>query len=170
MIHVKLKKNVYFIILKLITCWEINQVTSICQMDFLDNTCKKDLKQKKGHRILHSQISLGSKFQLQHTILIFWNKCVIERSIVKTIKTVNITIEFSIFELDYVLNFSWNWQFSFFRPNLPKKGASSLKRTQRTLPLNSAYSNYSRQYFFPWTNKFEFLGQICPEKVFRTKA
>ena len=36
------------------------------------------------------------------------------------------TIEFFIFELDYVLNFSWNWQFSFFGPNLPKKGVSSL--------------------------------------------
>ena len=29
------------------TCWEINQVTSKCQMDFLDNTCEKGLKQKK---------------------------------------------------------------------------------------------------------------------------
>ena len=26
------------------------------------------------HRILHIRISLGSKFQLQQTILIFWNK------------------------------------------------------------------------------------------------
>ena len=34
--------------LKLITCWDINQVTSISQIDFLDNTCKKGLKQKKG--------------------------------------------------------------------------------------------------------------------------
>ena len=30
--------TVYVIILKLITCREINQVTSICQMDFLGNT------------------------------------------------------------------------------------------------------------------------------------
>ena len=58
------KNNVYVIILKLITCWEINQVTSICQMDFLDNTCKKGLKQKKGTSP-SNQISLGSKFQLQ---------------------------------------------------------------------------------------------------------
>ena len=42
-------------------------------MDFLDNTCKKGQKRKKEHhnRILHIQISLGSKFQLQQTILIF---------------------------------------------------------------------------------------------------
>ena len=68
------KKNVYVIILKLLTCWEINQVTSMWYMDFLDNTCKKCLKQKKKehyHRILHNQISLRSKFHLQNTILIF---------------------------------------------------------------------------------------------------
>ena len=29
---------------------------------------------ENNHRILHIQISLGSKFQLQQTILIFWNK------------------------------------------------------------------------------------------------
>ena len=42
-------------------------------MDFLDNTCKKGLKQKKEHqhRILDIQISLGSNFQLQQIILIF---------------------------------------------------------------------------------------------------
>ena len=50
------------------------------------STCKKrSLKQKKEHhhRILHNHIILGSKFQLQHTILIFWNKFPIKRSIVK---------------------------------------------------------------------------------------
>ena len=35
------------IILKLLTCWEINQVTSEYQMEFLDNTCRKGLKQTK---------------------------------------------------------------------------------------------------------------------------
>ena len=29
---------------------------------------------KNHHQILHIRISLGSKFQLQQTILIFWNK------------------------------------------------------------------------------------------------
>ena len=62
------------IILKLITCWEINQVTSKCQMKLLGNTIRKRSKTEKKdyhHRILHIQISLGSKFQFQQTILIF---------------------------------------------------------------------------------------------------
>ena len=42
------------------------------------------------------------------------------------------------------LNFTWNWQFSFFRPNFPKKGISSLKQMQGTPQMNSAYSNKSR--------------------------
>ena len=34
-----------------INCWEINQVTSKCQMDFLEKTRKKGLKQKEeDHR------------------------------------------------------------------------------------------------------------------------
>ena len=43
------EKNVYVLIIffKLITSWEINQVTSKCQTGFLDNTCKNDLKQNK---------------------------------------------------------------------------------------------------------------------------
>ena len=90
-------------------CLENNQVTSKCQMDFLDKTCKKDLKQKRKnitiefyifrglgtkfqlkltikkewnenhHRFLHIGISLGCEFYLQQTILIFWNKFVIKR-------------------------------------------------------------------------------------------
>ena len=47
--HVKVKKNIYVLILflKLITYRELNQVTSKYQTDFLDNTCKKGLKQNK---------------------------------------------------------------------------------------------------------------------------
>ena len=41
---------------------------------------------------------------------------------------VNTAIEFCIFELVYVPNFSLNWQFWFLWPNLPKKGLSSLKQ------------------------------------------
>ena len=55
-------------------------------MDFLDNTCKKGLKQKKKeheHQILHNQINLGSKLLLQDAILIFWNKFAIKSTIVK---------------------------------------------------------------------------------------
>ena len=33
-------------------------------------------KMENHHRILHIEISLGSKFQIQQIILIFWNKFV----------------------------------------------------------------------------------------------
>ena len=70
-------------------------------MDVLGNTIQKSLKQKKEHhhRILHIQISLGSKSQFQQTILIFGNKFAIKKSIVKKMKRMNIPIEFYILEL-----------------------------------------------------------------------
>ena len=99
------KKRLRFnIILKLITCWEINQAASKSQLDFLDNNCKKGLKQKKehNHRLLYIEVSLGSKFQLQQTILIFWNKFLKKKEYLSKTKRANITIEFLIFELDYI--------------------------------------------------------------------
>ena len=47
-------------------CWEINQVTSKCQMHFSNKISKKGLKHH--HRILHIRNSLGTKFQLKLTI------------------------------------------------------------------------------------------------------
>ena len=44
---------------------------------------------------------------------------------------VNITIEFCIFELIQVANFSLNWQFWFVGPNLPKKGNSRQKQKKK---------------------------------------
>ena len=41
---------------------------------------------------------------------------------------VNTTTEFWIFELLWVPNFSLNWQFRYFGPNLPKKSVSGIKR------------------------------------------
>ena len=61
-----------------INYWEINQVTSKCQIDILDETSKKRSKTEKGfdcdHQILHILNSLGSKFQLRLTTLIVWIK------------------------------------------------------------------------------------------------
>ena len=78
------------------------------------------------HRwILLIQISIGTKFQLKLTILIFLSKF-IQKGYFWS-KTENITTEFCIFELVWVPNFSLDQQFSFFGSNLPKKGASGLK-------------------------------------------
>ena len=60
-----------------VNSWEINHVTSKCQLDFLDKTCK--IRSKTGK--------------------------------------VNTTIEFYIFEIVLVPNFSLNWKFWIFGPN-----------------------------------------------------
>ena len=115
--------------------------------DFLDQTCPKRLfplqnrKKWYHHWILYIRISLGTKFQLKLTILIFWTK--LAQKVYFRFKTekVNTTFEFWIFELVLVPNFSLNWQIWFFGLNLPKKGVSGLKQKNRTASLNSAYSN-----------------------------
>ena len=53
----------------------------------------------------------------------------------------NIAIEFCMFELVWIPNFSLNWQFWFFRLNLPKKGVSGLKHKKWIQPFSSAYLN-----------------------------
>ena len=61
-----------------INYWEINQVTSECQIDILDETSKKRSKTEKefdgDHPIFHILNSLGSNFQLRLTTLIVWIK------------------------------------------------------------------------------------------------
>ena len=52
------------------------------------------------HRILHIQISLGSKFQLQQTILIFFEQIWPQKeSSWLKIEKMKITIEFGMFKL-----------------------------------------------------------------------
>ena len=44
-------------------------------MDFLDKACKNRFKTEKNHhQILHIRNSLGTKFQLKLTILIFFDQ------------------------------------------------------------------------------------------------
>ena len=59
-----------------VNCCKINQVSSKCQLDFLDKTCKKGPKQKIDHHnpILHIQNSFGIKFHHKLEILNFWTK------------------------------------------------------------------------------------------------
>ena len=75
-----------------------------------------DLKQKSEHRhwTLHIRISLGTKFHLKLRIMIFSTKFPQKGCFPSRIEKVNTTIEFRIFELDYVPNFTLNWQFRFF--------------------------------------------------------
>ena len=82
------------------------------------------------------------KFQFKLTISFFEQICLTRYFPLKAEK-VNITDDFSIFELVLLTNFSLNWQYWLFEPNLPKKDVSSLNQKKWTPPLNSAYSNQS---------------------------
>ena len=58
----------------------------------------------------------------------FWTKFAQERYLWSKPEKLNIIIEFHLFKLVLVPNFSLNWQFWFFWPDLPKKGFSGLKQ------------------------------------------
>ena len=74
------------------------------------------VKQKKWitYWILRIQISLGTKFQLKLTTLVFWTKFSKKMCFWSKTKKKDINIKF------YVPNFSLNWQFWFFGPDLSK--------------------------------------------------
>ena len=65
-------------------------------------------KEKSEHQrwVLHIRISLATKFQLKLTILIFWTKFLEKGYFRSKTEKVNTTIEFCIFELVWVPNFS----------------------------------------------------------------
>ena len=86
-------------------------------------------KRKIEHQygILHIQISLGTKLQLQPPISIFWSKFEQKGYFESKAKKVSMTIEFSIFKLVKILKFSFQQQFSFLRPSLPKNSISTPK-------------------------------------------
>ena len=86
-------------------------------------------KSEHHHWILHIRISVGTKFQLKLTSLIFWTKFLPKGYFQSKTNKMNTTIEFCIFELVLVPNFRLNWQFWFLGPKLPKskRGNSSQK-------------------------------------------
>ena len=83
----------------------------------------KNRKSEHHHWIPHIQISLGTKFQLKLTILIFWPDLPKKGfSGLKQKKwTPHILYIILHIQISLVRNFSSNWQFWFFGPNLPKK-------------------------------------------------
>ena len=74
----------------------------------------KNRERKHHHLILHIRICLGTKLKLKLTIFIFFTKFAqIGYFRSNTQKKVNTSIEFYIFELVWVPNFTFNWQFCF---------------------------------------------------------
>ena len=103
------------------------------------------------------------------TISIFWTNFAQKGYFHTKTKKLNISIEFCMFELVQVPNFSLKWQFWFFGTNLPKKGVSTQNQKKWTASLNSAYSNYSSYQISASTDNFGFLDQIFPKTVFPFK-
>ena len=88
---------------------------------------KQKANKKNRHPILHIQVSLSSKFQLQQTISIFWKKfSKREYSLSKQKKN----------EHQQVSHISLNWNFF-----LSKKGILGLRQIKWKSPPNSAYFN-----------------------------
>ena len=102
----------------------------------------KTQKNQYCHWISHIWISLSPNFQLKLTIAIFWTKFT-KMHIYFQSKTdkIDTTIEFCIFELAFVFNFTSNKQFWIFGTNLLEKDIYSQKLKKWTSLLNSAYSN-----------------------------
>ena len=89
------------------------------------------VKKRKGeyrYWILHIQISLVTKFQLQLTIWIFWTKFAQTGYFGSQTKKGNENHHRILhIRIRLCTDFSLNWQFRFFGPNLSKKGISDLK-------------------------------------------
>ena len=94
---------------------------------FKDKICPKRIvpmknrKIEQHHKILHIQISLGTKFQLKLIILIFWNKFAQKGISYLNQKKMNTPIKFCIFKSVWIPNFSLNLQFIFFDQICPTK-------------------------------------------------
>ena len=102
-------------------------------------------------------------------ISIFWTKFIQKRYFRPKTKEFNTTIEFCVPELVSVPNFSLNWKFWFFGPNLPKKGIFGQKQEKSTAPLNCIYSNYCGYQIEAQTDNCDFLNQIYSKRVFLVK-
>ena len=97
--------------------------------EFLDQICPRKIFIVRNRKIEHHhcipliQISLGTKFQLKLTILIFWPDLpkkgfsgLKQKKWTRCIFYIILHIQIGL-----VRKFSSNWQFWFFGPNLPKK-------------------------------------------------
>ena len=84
----------------------------------------------------------------------------------------NIIIEFRLFKLVLVPNFSLNWQFWFFWPDLPKKGFSGLKQKKWTPHIFYIILHIQiilvRNFSSNW--QFWFFGPNSSEKAFPVES
>ena len=117
------------------------------------------------------RISLCIKFHFEQTILNFWTKFAQERYLWSKTEKLNIIIEFCLFKLVLVPNFSLNWQFWFFWPDLPRSGFSGLKQKKWTPHIFYIilHIQISLVWNFSSNWQFWFFGPNLPKKVFPVK-
>ena len=138
-------------------------LTSTDNFDFFYQICHKRVfliknrKNEHHYSILHARINVGTKFQHKVTILMFWTKFAQNSDLHSNIKKENNVIEFCIFELVQVPNFSIKWQFRCFGPNLPKSSISTQKQKNKIPSVNSACQNQCRYQILASTWNFDFL-------------
>ena len=117
------------------------------------------------HRTQHIQISLSIKCHLNQTILIFWTTFALKAYFWSKTGKVNVTIEFSIFELIQIPTFIMSREFWCFGITMvcPKR------ELPYALPSNSAYLSYSRYIVLSLTDNFDFWMKIAQNEYFRSK-
>ena len=100
------------------------------------------------HWILHIRISPSTKYQLKLIIWDFLPKFTQKGHFRSKTEKGNTTIEFYILKLVKVPNFSLNWQFYIFGPNLPQKGVYGLK--QKSPIFACVHGRYLLYLTFPY--------------------
>ena len=118
---------------------------------------------------MHIRLSLCIKFHFEETILNFWTKFTQERYLCSKTEKVNIIIEFRIFKLVLVPNFSLNWQFWFFLTRFTQKGFFSGLKQKKWTPhifyiILHIQISLVRNFSSNW--QFWFFGPNLPKKVF----
>ena len=98
----------------------------------------KNRKSEHHHWILHIWVGLSTKSQLKLKIFIFWTKFAQKGYFQSKADAMNISIEFCIFKLVQVPNFTLNGQFWFFGTNFPTKWNSNQKQKSWMSLLNCA--------------------------------
>ena len=148
----------------------MNFVTKFSQKGYFRS--KKEINENH-HRILNIRIRLGSKFQLEQKILIFWNNFLKKEYFQSKTEKLNISIGLFIFELVEVPNFSLNQQIWIFGSNFPKKGFSSLKQIKCCMsftnngtdivtenPKTSIILSFYQKYTIAWSKIQNFSGNL----------
>ena len=126
---------------------------------FLNQICPKralsvqNKTNKHHHQIQHIRIILDDKFQFEKTILVFWTKFALKGLYPSETEQMNMTTKFSIFVLVQMPSFVLIRQFCFFFYQIYSKRVFT-------------FQNRTDEQVSSYTENFDFLDQICPERLF----